>query len=135
VILAGFGLAWWQSRPDTGGPNEGQRLGLALGYCVIGMLVFIPPLSFRKVHELTAQRTLIVSLAIFMTVALWWVGFVPEDVMGCSRAPESPDCHTTQLTRWRALREVTGAWAIAFLVTHALGSVIARVQNPEEATR
>ena len=132
VILAGFGLAWWQSPPDTGGPNEGQRVWLTLGYCAIGLLVFIPPLSFRKVHEITAQRTLIVFLAIFMMVALLWVGFVPEDVMGCSRAPESPDCHTAETTRWRALGEATAAWAVAFVLTHAVGGLIARVRGPEE---
>lgn len=131
VILAGFGFAWWQSPAGAGGPNEAQRVWLTLGYCTIGMLVFIPPLSFRKIHEVTAQRTLIVFLAIFMMVATLWVGFVPEDVMGCSRAPESPDCHTQEGTRWRALIEVSSAWTIAFILTHIIGSLLARTRKGE----
>jgi hypothetical protein len=131
LILAAFGLMWWNNPANVGGTNEAQRAWLALGFSVIGMLVFIPPLSIRTGREIAAQRTLIVCLAIFMTVALWWVGFLPQDIFGCSRV-DAPDCHSNSVTRWRALGEITAAWVIAFAITHALGSFIEKRREAKQ---
>ena len=125
MMAAVFGLAWWNNPSDSGGPNEAQRAWLTLAYCVIGMLVFVPPLAARKDYEVVAQRTLIVCLALFMAIALWWVGFLPDDVFGCSRV-DAPDCHTRAETRWHAYAEASAAWIVAFTATHALGRFLER---------
>ena len=125
LILALFGLAWWNNPSNIGGEREAMRAWLGLGFAAIGMAVFIPPLSLRKEHEIGAQRALIISLAVFMAIALWWVGFLPSDPFGCSRVND-PDCHTNAVTRWRALAEITTAWLLSFAITHLIGGAIAR---------
>lgn len=129
VILATFGLAWWNNPADIGGANESQRAWLAVAFAGVGILLFVPPLAFRPAHEPAAQRTLIVCLAIFMAVSLWWVAFLPSDPFGCSRV-NAPDCHTNATTRWRAVAEISAGWVIAFWLTHALGNLLRR-RRPE----
>ena len=123
LIAVVFGLAWWNNPADTGTPEEAQRSWLTLGYCIIGLLVLVPPLAARKEYEIGAQRTLIVALAVFMGLALWWVGFLPDDVFGCSRV-DAPDCHTRSETRWRAFAEASVAWLVAIAATKALGRIL-----------
>ncbi len=125
LIGAAFALAWWNNPSDIGSERESQRAWLAIGYCVIGMLLMLPPLVLRKEQEMTAQKTLIIVLAIWMAISMWWVGFLPADPFGCSRV-EAPDCHTNPTTRWRALAETTGAWLIAALVAGVFSSAIAK---------
>ena len=129
LILAAFALMWLNNPSDIGGANEAQRAWLALAFSGAGILLFVPPLAFRTTHEVVAQRALIVSLAVFLAISLWWVGFLPSDPFGCSRV-EAPDCHTRAATRWRGLAEITAAWVIAFGLTHALGNWI-RKRRPE----
>ena len=129
LIVVTFGLAWWNNPANVGDVNEAQRVWLAFGFSVMGMLVFIPPLALRTSQEFVAQRTLIVCLAIFMAVALWWTAYLPSDPFGCSRVND-PDCHTNTATRWRALAEVSGAWLLAFFATHAVGGLIERKRQP-----
>ncbi|HWC13770.1 MAG TPA: hypothetical protein VG929_04160 [Actinomycetota bacterium] len=124
LILAAFGLAWWNNPANVGGEREAMRAWLGLGFAAIGMAVFLPPLTVRKDHEVAAQRTLIICLALFMSVALWWVGFLPSDPFGCSRV-DAPDCHTNAVTRWRGLAEITVAWMLSFAFTHAAGRALA----------
>ena len=123
VILVVFGLAWWNNPPNTGGEREAQRVWLALGYSAIGLLIFTAPLSMRTQQERTAQRTLIIVLALFIGLCVWWVGYLPADPFGCSRV-DAPDCHTNPMTRWRALAEGVGAYFLGFLLTHAIGGMI-----------
>lgn len=125
LILALFGLAWWNNPANVGGESESMRAWLGLGFAAVGMAVFIPPLTVRKEHEVGAQRTLIVCLALFMAIALWWVGFLPSDPFGCSRV-DAPDCHTNAITRWRALAEITIAWLASVALTHAVGAALTR---------
>lgn len=127
-----FALAWWNNPSDIGSERESQRAWLALAYCAIGMLLLLPPLVVRQEQEMTAQKTLIIVLAIWMAIAMWWVGFLPADPFGCSRV-EAPDCHTNPTTRWRSLGEVTGAWVIAILVAGAISSAIAKRRERELA--
>jgi hypothetical protein len=87
--------------------------------------VFVPPLAFRAEHEVVAQRALIICITIFILLAVWWVGFLPSDPLGCSRV-DAPDCHTTSATRWRAITEGLFVFGLGFLSTHALGGLIAR---------
>ena len=115
LILTWFGLAWWNNPANVGGINEAQRAWLALGYAAVGMLVLLPMLTVRHDHETGAQKTLIIVLAIWFAIAVWWVGYLPSDPFGCSRV-EAPDCHTQPATRWRALAEVTGAYVASMLI-------------------
>src|SRR5688572_13892164 len=98
-LLLAFALIWANNPVNVGSERESQRAWLALGFCIIGLLVFVPPLAFRAEHEVTAQRTLIICITIFTLLAVWWVGFLPSDPLGCSRV-DAPDCHTTSATRW-----------------------------------
>lgn len=125
LILIAFGLAWWDNPANVGGEHEVQRVWLALGYSMIGLAVFIFPLALRTHQEIVAQRTLIVSLALFISICVWWVGYLPSDPFGCSRV-DAPDCHTNALTRWRALAEGISAFGLAFLLTHAIGKTVER---------
>lgn len=125
LIGVAFALAWWNNPSNIGHEREAQRAWLALAYCGVGMLLLIPPLVLRQKQEITAQKTLIIVLAIWMAIATWWVGFLPADPFGCSRV-NAPDCHTNPTTRWRALGETTGAWLVAALVAGAISSAIAK---------
>ncbi len=125
LILVLFALAWWNNPVNVGGDRESQRAWLALGYSTIGLVVFVGPLAMRTEREVTAQRTLIVVLAIFISLCVWWVGYLPSDPFGCSRV-DAPDCHTNAATRWRALIEGTGAFFLTFLLTHAIGKTVER---------
>lgn len=125
LIGLAFGLAWWNNPANVGAAREAQRVWLGLGYAIPGILVLLPPLVTRQANEWTAQRTLIVVLALYLAITLWWVGFLPSDPFGCSRV-NAPDCHTNPVTRWRAFGEVTAAWVVSFVVAHLIGSAIAR---------
>lgn len=125
VIAVGFALAWWNNPSNIGAERESQRAWLALAYCAVGMFLLIPPLVLRKEHEITAQKTLIIVLAIWFAIAMWWVGYLPADPFGCSRV-NAPDCHTNPATRWRAFAETTGAWVVASLTAGVISSAIAR---------
>ncbi|MDQ3962347.1 MAG: hypothetical protein M3277_00285 [Actinomycetota bacterium] len=125
LMGAFFALAWWNNPSDIGSERESQRAWLALAYCAIGMLLLLPPLVVRKEQEITAQKTLIIVLAIWMAIALWWVGFLPADPFGCSRV-NAPDCHTNATTRWRAFAETTGAWLVATIIAGFVSSSIAK---------
>ena len=125
LILIALGVAWWNNRSDVGGALETQRAWLALGYSLPGLAVFLPPLVTRRENEGTAQKTLIVALAIYLAIVLWWVGFLPSDPFGCSRV-DAADCHTRAATRWRALGEITVAWFFAYGFAAAVGAAIAR---------
>ena len=129
AICAIFGLAWWNNPANVGDVNEVQRAWLGLSFAVVAMLIFIPPLAMRTAHEPTAQRVLIGCLALVMGIALWWTAYLPSDPFGCSRVND-PDCHTNTATRWRAFAEVTGAWVLAFILTHAVGRLIERRRRP-----
>ena len=132
LILILFGLAWWNNPVNVGGERESQRAWLALGYSMIGLLVFVGPLALRTRQEVTAQRTLIVVLALFTAICVWWVGYLPSDPFGCSRV-DAPDCHTNAVTRWRALAEGLGVFALSFLATHAIGAVAEKRREREAA--
>lgn len=134
VILVAFGLAWWNNPANLGGEREVQRVGLALGYSSIGLLVFLAPLALRTQHEVAAQRTLIIVLALFISVSIWGVGYLPSDLFGCSRV-EAPDCHTNALTRWRALGEGVSVFFLAFLLTHAIGAMVEKRRAKEAAAQ
>lgn len=130
--IVGYGLIWtvfalasWNNPSNIGAENEAQRAWLAIAYCVIGMMLLIPPLVLRQDNEITAQKTLIIVLAVWMAISMWWVGFLPADPFGCSRV-NAPDCHTNPTTRWRALSETTGAWVGAALIAGAISSAIAK---------
>jgi hypothetical protein len=125
LILLAFGLAWWNNPANVGGARESQRAWLALGFSVPGLAVLLPPLITRRENEDTAQKALIIALAIYLAIALWWVGFLPADVYGCSRV-DAPDCHTKVTTRIRAFSEVTGSFVFAYLFASVVGSTIAR---------
>lgn len=125
LVAVAFALAWWNNPSNIGSERESQRAWLALAYCAVGMLLLIPPLVVRKQQEITAQKTLIVVLAIWMAIAMWWVGYLPADPFGCSRV-NAPDCHTNATTRWRAFGETTGAWIVAAVVAGVISSTIAR---------
>lgn len=125
VILVTFGLAWWNNPVNVGGEREAQRAWLALGYSAIGLMIFVVPLALRTQQEVTAQRTLIIIVALFMSVCVWWVGYLPSDPFGCSRV-DAPDCHTNAVTRWRALGEGMAVFFLTFLVTHAIGRTVER---------
>lgn len=133
IILIGFGLAWWNNPVNVGAERESQRAWLALGFAAIGFFLFVPPLSFRPASEYVAQRTLIVTLALFIALAIWWVGYLPADPGGCARVND-PDCHTNAITRWRALIEGVTVFGLAFLATHALGGLIERYRRRDERT-
>ncbi|HEV3473199.1 MAG TPA: hypothetical protein VG408_08360 [Actinomycetota bacterium] len=125
LIGASFALAWWNNPANIGSELESQRAWLAIAYCAIGMCLLLPPLVLRKEQEITAQKTLIITLAIWMAISMWWVGYLPGDPFGCSRV-NAPDCHTNATTRWRALTETTGAWVLAALIAGAVSSAIAK---------
>jgi hypothetical protein len=125
LIGIAFGLAWWNNPANIGAEREAQRAWLALGFSVPGLAILLPPLVLRRQNEGTAQKTLIVVLALYLAVVVWWVGYLPSDPYGCSRVND-PDCHTNAMTRWRALAEVTVAWIVAFGIAATVGSVIAR---------
>lgn len=125
VILVSFGLSWWDNPVDVGGEREVQRAWLALGYSLIGLAVFVLPLAMRTHQEVAAQRTLIIFLALFISVCVWWVGYLPSDPFGCSRV-DAPDCHTSEATRWRALAEGLSVYLLTFLMTHAIGKLVER---------
>lgn len=120
-----FGLAWWNNPSNVGGATEAQRAWLALGFGMIGTFLFVPPLVLRKDHETGQQKTLIVVLALFLAMALWWVGFLPSDPFGCSRV-DAPDCHTNAATRWRAFAEISVVWVLAFLVSGVVSRILQR---------
>lgn len=130
IILVLFGLAWWNNPANVGGEREAQRAWLALGYSIIGLLVFIGPLSLRTDKEITAQRTLIVVLALFISVCVWWVGYLPSDPFGCSRV-DAPDCHTNPTTRWRALSEGLVVFFVSFALTHLVGRLAEKHRTRE----
>jgi hypothetical protein len=125
VILVAFGLAWWNNPANVGFEREVQRAGLALGYSAIGLAVFVFPLAMRTDGEVAAQRTLIIFLALFIAVCVWWVGYLPSDPFGCSRV-DAPDCHTNAVTRWRALAEGLSVYLLTFLLTHVIGKTVER---------
>jgi 4-hydroxybenzoate polyprenyltransferase len=125
VIGIAFGLAWWNNPANIGGEREAQRVWLALLFSVPGLAILLPPLVLRRQNEGTAQTTLIIVLALYLAVVVWWVGYLPSDPYGCSRV-DAPDCHTNPMTRWRAFTEVSVAWIVAFVITATVGSVIAR---------
>lgn len=125
MILVSFGLSWWDNPVDVGGEREVQRAWLALGYSLIGLAVFVLPLAMRTHQEVAAQRTLIFFLALFISVCVWWVGYLPSDPFGCSRV-DAPDCHTSEATRWRALAEGLSVYLLTFLMTHAIGKLVER---------
>ena len=125
LIIVFFALAWWNNPSNVGSERESQRVWLTLVYCAVGMLLLIPPLVLRKEQEVTAQKTLIIVLAIWMAISMWWVGYLPADPFGCSRV-NAPDCHTNASTRRQALGETTGAWVAAALIAGAISSTIAK---------
>ena len=137
IIVVAFGLAWWNNPVNVGGEREVQRAWLALGFSSIGLAIFVFPLALRSRHEVAAQRTLIVFLALFISVSVWWVGYLPSDPFGCSRV-DAPDCHTNSVTRWRALGEGMSVFFLTFLLTHAIGKTVERRragQSPVGITR
>ena len=123
LILLFFGLAWWNNPANTGGEREVQRAWLALGSSMVGLAVFVPPLSLRSAQETGAQKTLIIVLALFISVCVWWTGYLPSDPFGCSRV-DAPDCHTNTMTRWRALGEGMFVFLLAFGLTHLIGGAV-----------
>ncbi|MGH2757656.1 MAG: hypothetical protein ACRDI3_07695 [Actinomycetota bacterium] len=125
LIGIAFGLAWWNNPANIGGEREAQRAWLALAYSLPGLGALLPPLVLRRQNEDTAQKTLIVVLAIYLAVDLWWVAYLPSDPFGCSRV-DAPDCHTNPTTRWRAFTEVTVAWVFAYAFAARVGSLVAR---------
>ena len=125
LIGIAFGLAWWNNPPNIGDVQEAQRAWLAFALAAVGICILVPPLATRPEYEVGAQRTLIVCLAVFMALGLWWTGYLPSDPFGCSRV-NAPDCHTTTATRWRAFAEVSAAWVLAFALTHAVGNFLER---------
>lgn len=134
LMLVAFGLAWWNNPANIGGEREAQRAWLALGYSLPGLAVFLPPLVTRKENEDFAQKTLIVILALYLAIALWWVGFLPSDPFGCSRV-DAPDCHTNPTTRWRAFTEASVAYAFGYVFAAVIGSMVARRRASREAAR
>jgi hypothetical protein len=124
-LLVAFALIWWNNPVNIGSERESQRAWLALGFSAISLFVFVPPLVFRSEIEVAAQRVLIICITIGITISVWWVGFLPSDPLGCSRF-DAPDCHTTAATRWRAVTEGLVVYAIAFVATYVIGSLIAR---------
>lgn len=132
LILTWFGLAWWNNPPNVSGINEAQRTWLTLGYSIVGLMILIPPLVLRREYESGAQKTLIIVFAIWIAIAVWWVGYLPADPFGCSRV-DAPDCHTQPRTRWRALTEATGAYAAAMLISAAIHAVIERRRAAQTA--
>lgn len=133
MIAVAFALAWWNNPANVGGEREPQRVWLALGYALPGLAVVLPPLVAREPNEHTAQRTLIVVLAVYLALVLWWVAYLPSDPFGCSRV-DAPDCHTNPTTRWRAFTEIAIAWLVAFVIASVVGSVIARRRDARRAT-
>ena len=125
LILLALGLAWWNNPANVGGARESQRAWLALGFSLPGLGVLLPPLVTRRENEDFAQKAIIVVLAIYLAVALWWVAFLPSDPFGCSRV-DAPDCHTSVATRTRAFIEITTAWVFAYLFASLVGSTVAR---------
>ena len=125
LILLFFGLAWWNNPVDVGGEREVQRAWLSLGYSMAGLAIFTAPLALRSHQEVAAQRTLIVFLALFISACIWWVGYLPSDIFGCSRI-DGPDCHTSAITRWRALGEGVSVFFLTFLLVHAIGTLVER---------
>lgn len=132
MILVAFGLSWWDNPVNVGGERESQRAWLALGYSMIGLAVFVLPLAMRTHQEVAAQRTLIVILALFISVCVWWVGYLPSDPFGCSRV-DAPDCHTNEATRWRALAEGLSVYLLTFLMTHAIGKTVEKRRSRQAA--
>ena len=124
-LLAAFALIWGNNPVNVGSERESQRAWLTLSFAAITLFVFVPPLVFRSPVEVAAQRVLIICITIGITVSVWWVGFLPSDPLGCSRV-DSPDCHTTAATRWRALSEGLTVFVLAFVITFVVGSLIAR---------
>jgi hypothetical protein len=125
LIAILFGLAWWNNPANVGGAREAQRAWLALAYAVPGLAILLPPLVLRRQNEDTAQKALIIVLALYLAVVLWWVAYLPSDPFGCSRV-DAPDCHTNQTTRWRAATEITVAWVFAYLFAATVGYRVAR---------
>jgi hypothetical protein len=130
LIVGTFALAWWNNPVNVGGVNESQRAWLALGYSLIGLLILGGPLVTRPAHEVVAQRTLIIILAIIISLCVWWVGYLPSDPGGCSRV-NAPDCHTNAVTRWRALGEGAGVYLLSFMLVHTLGAMIGKRRSRE----